>query len=142
MGFNQGFKGLKAAFIKYEAINPLNAVLNPICHLLTFLGAHHILHISRIRVNQLSFRNQDIQYNSSRKLAVLPYGKFIQQLAQSVLMCQFIQQPAQTVLMCQFIQQLAQTVLMCQFIQQLAQTVLMCQFKVTLQLQCRAWLYL
>jgi len=31
-------------------INPLNAELNPICHLLVLLGAHHILHVSRIRV--------------------------------------------------------------------------------------------
>jgi len=31
-------------------IRPLNAELNPICHLLVLLGAHHILHISRIRV--------------------------------------------------------------------------------------------
>jgi hypothetical protein len=30
--------------------NSLNAKLNPICHLLALLGAHHILHISRIRV--------------------------------------------------------------------------------------------
>jgi len=37
MGFNSGFKGLKAE-------------LNPICHLLALLGAHHILHVSRIRV--------------------------------------------------------------------------------------------
>jgi len=33
-------------------INPLNAELNPICHLLALLGAHHILHLSRIRVNK------------------------------------------------------------------------------------------
>ena len=32
-------------------INPLNAELNPICHLLALLGAHHILHVSGIRVN-------------------------------------------------------------------------------------------
>ena len=32
-------------------LNPLNAELNPICHLLVLLGAHHILHVSRIRVN-------------------------------------------------------------------------------------------
>jgi hypothetical protein len=32
-------------------LNPLNAELNSICHLLALLGAHHILHISRIRVN-------------------------------------------------------------------------------------------
>jgi len=30
--------------------NPLNAELNPICHFLAFLGANHILHVSRIRV--------------------------------------------------------------------------------------------
>jgi len=35
--------------IKIE-LNPLNAELNPICHLLALLGAHHILHVSRIRV--------------------------------------------------------------------------------------------
>jgi hypothetical protein len=32
-------------------INPLKAELNPICHLLALLGAHPILHVSRIRVN-------------------------------------------------------------------------------------------
>jgi hypothetical protein len=32
-------------------INPLKAQLNPICRLLALLGAHHILHVSRIRVN-------------------------------------------------------------------------------------------
>ena len=35
---------------KVEEINPLNAKLNPICHLLALLRAHHILHVSRIRV--------------------------------------------------------------------------------------------
>ena len=34
-----------------KTINPLNAELNFICHLLTLLGAHHILQVSRIRVN-------------------------------------------------------------------------------------------
>jgi len=32
-------------------INPLNAELNPICHLLALLGAHHIFHFSGLRVN-------------------------------------------------------------------------------------------
>jgi hypothetical protein len=32
---------------KHGIFNPLN----PICHLLALLGAHHILHVSRIRVN-------------------------------------------------------------------------------------------
>jgi hypothetical protein len=36
---------------RVPAINPLNAELNPICHLLALLGAHHILHVSRLRVN-------------------------------------------------------------------------------------------
>ena len=35
-------------------INPLNAELNLICHLLALLEAHHILHVSRIRVKQKS----------------------------------------------------------------------------------------
>jgi hypothetical protein len=32
-------------------LNPLNAELNPISHLLTLAGAHHFVDISRIRVN-------------------------------------------------------------------------------------------
>jgi hypothetical protein len=41
-----------AAFVKeIDSFNPLNAKWNPICHLLALLGAHHILHVSRIRVN-------------------------------------------------------------------------------------------
>jgi hypothetical protein len=34
-------------------INSLNAELNSICHLLALLGAHPILHVSRIRVKLL-----------------------------------------------------------------------------------------
>ena len=34
-------------------LNPLNAELNPICHLLAFLGAHHIFHVSGLRVKLL-----------------------------------------------------------------------------------------
>jgi len=39
-----------------QRLNPLNAELNPLCHLQALLGAHHILHVSRIRVN-FSFCN-------------------------------------------------------------------------------------
>jgi len=50
VGFNSGFKGL-------------NTKLNPICNLLTLIGAHHILHVSRIRVKvlqeQQNIRNED-----------------------------------------------------------------------------------
>jgi hypothetical protein len=35
--------------------NPLNAKLNPMCHLLALLEAHHILHVSRIKVTVVSF---------------------------------------------------------------------------------------
>jgi len=47
MGFNSAFKGL-------------NAELNPICNLLALLGAHHILHVGRIRVNLLCLHNHFI----------------------------------------------------------------------------------
>ena len=36
--------------------NALNAELNPICYLLALLGAHHFLHVSRIRVKSLTLR--------------------------------------------------------------------------------------
>jgi hypothetical protein len=32
------------------SFSPLNTELIPICHLLALLGAHHILHVSRVRV--------------------------------------------------------------------------------------------
>jgi hypothetical protein len=45
-------KILKSKYsVYFITINPLNAKLNPICHLLALLGAHPILHISRVRVN-------------------------------------------------------------------------------------------
>jgi hypothetical protein len=36
-------------------INSLNTKLNPICHLLALLGAHHLLHVSRVRVKILKY---------------------------------------------------------------------------------------
>jgi len=39
-----------------KQINALNAELNPICYLLALLGAHHFLHVSRIRAKLLTFR--------------------------------------------------------------------------------------
>ena len=36
-----------------QHINPLNAELNPICHLLELLGAHPVFHVSGIRVNMM-----------------------------------------------------------------------------------------
>ena len=34
-----------------SSFNPLNAELNPICHLLALLGVHHIFYVSGLRVN-------------------------------------------------------------------------------------------
>ena len=38
-----------------KMFNPSNAKLKPICHLLALLGAHHIFHVSRIRVNNVIY---------------------------------------------------------------------------------------
>jgi hypothetical protein len=38
-----------------EPFNPLNAELNPICHLLALLGVATIVVVSRLRVNQVVF---------------------------------------------------------------------------------------
>jgi len=35
--------------------NPLNAELNPICHLLALFGAHHIFHVSGLGVKYKHF---------------------------------------------------------------------------------------
>ena len=42
--------------ITTEYFNPLNPELNPICYLMALLGAHHFLHVSRIRVKLLTLR--------------------------------------------------------------------------------------
>jgi hypothetical protein len=42
--------GTPVLYIERTVLNPLNAELHPICHLLALLGAHPILRISRIRV--------------------------------------------------------------------------------------------
>ena len=41
---------------RHDEVNPLNAELKPICCLLALLGAHHFLHVSRIRVKSLTLR--------------------------------------------------------------------------------------
>jgi len=33
-------------------VNPLYTELNPVCYLLALLGAHHILHVSRVQVKE------------------------------------------------------------------------------------------
>ena len=39
-----------------HCFNPLKPELNPICYLLALLGAHHFLHVSRIRVTLLTLK--------------------------------------------------------------------------------------
>jgi len=51
-----------------EDLNPLNAKLNPICPLLALFGAHHILHISRIRVNDLQSSPSIVRVIKSRRM--------------------------------------------------------------------------
>jgi hypothetical protein len=51
--------------VNNEERNPVNAELNPICHLLALL-AHHILHVSRIRVNDLYSSPNVIRVSKSR----------------------------------------------------------------------------
>jgi len=48
--------GLAFPFDTLDIFNPLKPELNPICYLLALLGAHHFLHVSRIRVKLLTFR--------------------------------------------------------------------------------------
>ena len=42
--------------VTFNRFNPLKAELNLICYLLGLLGAHHFLHVSRIRVKSLTLR--------------------------------------------------------------------------------------
>jgi hypothetical protein len=51
IGNSEGKRPLGRPRRRWEGnINPLNAELNPIYHLLALLGAHTILHVSRIKV--------------------------------------------------------------------------------------------
>jgi hypothetical protein len=43
-------------YFEEAPINPLNAKLNLICHLLALLGAQHILHVSGLRVKKKNFK--------------------------------------------------------------------------------------
>ena len=42
-------------------VNPLNAELNPICHLLALLGGETIVVVSRLRVNAIWHLNSELQ---------------------------------------------------------------------------------
>ena len=50
--------------------NPLNAELNPTCHLLSLLAAHHILHVSKTRVKG-HFNHLNAEFNPTYHLLAL-----------------------------------------------------------------------
>jgi len=67
-----------------QSVNPLNAELNPICHLLTLLGAHPIFHISRIRVNytdlckiSIKQRHQFACFEEKPGLMLMPFARYM-----------------------------------------------------------------
>ena len=50
-----------------NTLNPLNVELNPIRHLLPLVGARHIVHVSRMRVNRaLNSREKKTETNEWR----------------------------------------------------------------------------
>ena len=51
-------------------IKPLKVVLKPICQLPALLGAHHILHVSRVRVKG-HFNPSNAEFNPIRHLLAL-----------------------------------------------------------------------
>ena len=54
------------SYIQSLRANPLNAELNLICHLLALLGAHHILHVSKIRVKDrwLEWNTEEVKIHN------------------------------------------------------------------------------
>jgi hypothetical protein len=64
MTYSANHDGVNRIYQGLLYFNPLNAELNPICHLLALLGAHHILHVSRIRVkNVMQFYTYNTHIN-------------------------------------------------------------------------------
>jgi len=51
---------------------PSNAELNPICHLLALLGAHHICHVSGLRVKQTIRNVTKSRYSHQHTKSGLP----------------------------------------------------------------------
>jgi len=51
-----------------EELNLLNAELNPICHLLAILGAHHIFYVSGLSVNDPYCSPSIVRVIKSRKM--------------------------------------------------------------------------
>jgi hypothetical protein len=51
-------------FVKSSMVNPLNAELNPICHLLALLGGATIVVVSRLRVKgKKTLKKEGVEYS-------------------------------------------------------------------------------
>ena len=48
--------GTPVLYVGRAVLNPLKPELKNICYLLALLGAHHFLHVSRVRVKLITFR--------------------------------------------------------------------------------------
>jgi hypothetical protein len=62
------------AKIDISIFNPLNTELNPIYPLLALLGAHHILHVSRIRVNKKIYVYEEMGCSISVRVHVTAFS--------------------------------------------------------------------
>ena len=71
-----GHIGPSERAIGYQ-INTLNALLNPIRHLPALLGAHHILHVSRIRVNEMLTGPKGLSECIEERCAVIRYASIV-----------------------------------------------------------------
>jgi len=60
-----------------DVVNPLNAELNPIFPLLALLGAHPILHVSRITVKTVSFKRKITTYGLDEHLNLTDKSLYI-----------------------------------------------------------------
>jgi hypothetical protein len=58
--YGQTYMGSEDLKLLRWQFNLLNAELNPICHLLALLGAHHIFHVSRIGFNGNTSDDSDV----------------------------------------------------------------------------------
>jgi len=54
---------------QYMKFNPLKAELNPICHLLALLRAHHIFHVSGLRVKRARVSSEEFRASRNMKSA-------------------------------------------------------------------------
>jgi hypothetical protein len=64
--------GVKTFSTRLTNVNPLNAELNPICHLLALLGAHLIFHVSGLRVKVPPPQSRYFSYYINRLILAPP----------------------------------------------------------------------